>query len=142
MPATSELRSLSVLRTASLISLAAGAAGSAGFMLRAGHQNSSRVLLILFAIWVLSPFVALAFAIIVSKDWSVLTRATLYSVVVFLTVSSLAIYGDVAFGPPRTKRAFAFVVVPPASWLLITITVLNAALISRRRSRQSNNGQS
>jgi hypothetical protein len=131
---------LSVLRTAALISLAAGAAGSVGFMLRAGHQNPSRVLLILFAIWVLSPFVALAFALIVSKDWSVLTRATLYSVVVFLTVSSLAIYGHVAFGPPRTKTAFAFVVVSPASWLLIAITVLIAGLISRRRSRRSNDG--
>jgi hypothetical protein len=67
MRATSELRSLSVLRTAALISLVAGAADSVGFMLRAGHQNPSRVLLILFAIWVLSPFVALAFAIIVPK---------------------------------------------------------------------------
>ena len=84
--------------------------------------------------------VALAFALIVSKDWSVLTRATLYSVVVFLTVSSLAIHGHVAFGPPRTKTAFAFVVVPPASWLLIAITVLIAGLISHRRSRRSNDG--
>jgi len=41
-------------------------------MLRAGHQNPSRVLLVLFAIWVLSPFVALVFALIVSKDCSVL----------------------------------------------------------------------
>jgi hypothetical protein len=100
-------------------------------MVQAGHRtNSPRTLLVLFTLWVPSPFVAVVFAIIVSKDWSVLTRATLYSVVVFLTVSSLAIYGDVAFGPPRTKTAFAFVAVPPASWLLIAITVLIAGLIS------------
>jgi hypothetical protein len=136
----SKLRFLSVLRTAALISLAAGAAGSVGSMLRAGHQNPSRVLVILFAIWVLSPFVALVFAILVSRDWSVLTRATLYSVVVFLTVSSLAIYADVAFGAPRTKTAFAFVAVPPASWLLIAITIPIAALISRRRSHRSSDG--
>jgi ABC-type transport system involved in multi-copper enzyme maturation permease subunit len=129
-----------VLQRAALIALLAGAFGSVGFMLRAGHPNPSRVLLLLFAIWVLSPFVALVFAIIVSKDSSVLRRATLYGVVVVLTVSSLAIYGAVAFGPPRTKTAFAFVVVPPASWLLIAITVSIAALISRRRARQSNNG--
>ena len=137
MRSTSELRSLGVLRTAALIALPAGAAGSVGFMLHAGHRNPSRVLLILFAIWVLSPFVALVFATIVSKDWSVLTRATLYGVMLVLTVTSLAIYGDVALGPPRTKTAFVFVVVPPASWLLIAITISIAALISRRRSAQS-----
>ena len=136
MQATSKLRSLNVLRTAALVALPAGAAGSIGFMLRAGHRNPSPVLLILFAIWVLSPFVALLFAIMVSKDWSVLTRATLYGVVLVLTVTSLAIYGDVALGPPRTKTAFLFVVVPPASWLLIAITISTAARISRGRSKQ------
>jgi hypothetical protein len=140
MRSTSKLRSLSVLRTAALIALPVGAAGSVGFMLSAGHRNPSRVLLLLFAIWVLSPFVALAFASIVCKGWSVLTRATLYGAMMVLTVSSLTIYGDVAFGPPRTKTAFAFVVVPPASWLLIAITIPIAALISRRRSHRSNDG--
>jgi hypothetical protein len=137
MRETSKLRSLSVLRTAALIALPAGAAGSIDFMLRAGHRNPSRVPLILFAIWVLSPFVALLFAIIVSKDWSVLTRAMLYGVVLVLTVTSLAIYVDVALGPPRTKTAFVFVVVPPASWLLIAITISIGALNSRRRSARS-----
>ena len=79
MRSKSELRSLSVLRTAALIALPAGAAGSIGFMLRAGRRNPSRVLLILFGIWVLSPFVALVFGTIVSKDWSVLTRTTLFA---------------------------------------------------------------
>ena len=137
MRATTNLRSLAVLRTAALIALPAAAAGSVGFMLRAGHRNPSRVLLILFAIWVLSPFVALVFATILSKDWSVLTRTTLYAVILVLTVSSLAIYGDVALGPPRAKTAFAFVVVPPASWLLIAMVVSIAALVSRSLSSQS-----
>lgn len=140
MQATSDHRSLSVLRTAALIALPAGAAGSIALMLRAGHRNPSRVLLILFTIWVLSPFVALVFAIIVSKSWSVITRATLYAVVLVLTVTSLAIYGDVALGPPRTKAAFAFVVVPPVSWLVIAISTSIAALISSRRAHRSNDG--
>jgi hypothetical protein len=134
MQSKSKPRILGVLRTAALIALPAGAAGSIGFMLRAGHRNPSRVLLILFAIWVLSPFVAMVFATIVSKDWAMLTRTTLYAVILVLTVSSLAIYGDVALGPPRAKTAFAFVVVPPLSWLLIAITISIAALISHGRS--------
>jgi hypothetical protein len=137
MRSTSELRSLRVLRAAALIALPAGAAGSIGFMLRAANRNPSRVRLILFAIWVLPPFVALVFATIVSKDWSVLTRTTLYGVILVLTVSTMVIYGDVALGPPRAKTAFAFVVVPPASWLLIAITISTATLISRRRSARS-----
>jgi hypothetical protein len=72
----------------------------------------------------------------VSKRWSVLTRATLYTVMLVLAVGSLAIYGDVALGRPRTKVAFVFVVVPPASWLLIAVVVPIAALISGRPSRR------
>ena len=131
-----EARFLSVLRAAALIALLVGAVGSVGLMLRAGHRNPSRLLLVLFALWVLSPFIALVLANMVSKRWSVLTRATLYTVMLVLTVGSLAIYGDVALGPPRTKAAFVFVVVPPASWLLIAIVVPIAALISGRPSRR------
>jgi len=128
---------LGLLRAAALIAVLAGAAGSLGLMLHAGRRNDSRILLVLFTIWVLSPFVALVLAHVVSKRWSVLTRATLHSVMLVLTLASLAIYGDVALGPPRAKTAFVFVVVPPASWLLIAIAVPIAALISGRQSRRS-----
>ena len=128
---------LGLLRVAALIAVLAGAAGSFGLMLHAGRRNDSRILLVLFTIWVLSPFVALVLADVVSKRWSVLTRATLHSVMLVLTVGSLAIYGDVALGPPRAKTAFIFVVVPPASWLLIAIAVPIAAQISGRLSRRS-----
>ncbi len=126
---------LGLLRAAALIAVLAGAAGSVGLMLHAGHRiNSPGILRVLFALWVLSPFVVLVLANVVSKRWSLLTRATLYSLMLVLTLGSLAIYGDVALGPPRAKTAFAFVVVPPASWLLIAILVPIAALISGRLS--------
>jgi hypothetical protein len=128
---------LGLLRAAALIAVLAGAAGSLGLMLHAGRRNDSRILLVLFTIWVLSPFVALVLADVVSNRWSVLTRATLHSLMLVLTLGSLAIYGDAALGPPRAKTAFVFVVVPPASWLLIAIAVPIAALISGRLSRRS-----
>lgn len=128
---------LGVLRAAARIALFVGAAGSVGLMLHVGRRKGSpRLLLALFAIWVVSPFVALAFANIVSKNWSVLTRATLDSLMLILTVGSLAIYGDVALDPLRPKVVSVFVVVPPASWLLIATGVSIAALISRRQSRR------
>jgi hypothetical protein len=97
---------LGLLRAAALIAVLAGAAGSVGLMLRAGRRNDSRLLLLLFAIWVLSPFMALILAHVVSKRWSVLTRAALYSVMLAVTLGSLAIYGDVALGPPQGEERF------------------------------------
>ena len=123
------------LRAAALIAMAAGAVGSLGFMLRAG-QSTPRFLLIIFVFWVLSPFMALVLADAVSKRWSVLTRATLYSVMLVLALGSLAIYGDDALRPRRAHAAAVFVVVPPASWLCMAIVVPIAALISRRASRR------
>jgi len=126
---------LGLLRAAGLIAVAAGAVGSAGLTLYAGRHNPSRILIALFVLWVLSPFMALVLANVVSKRWTVPTRAALYMVMLVLTPGSLAVYGDVALGPPRAQTAFAFLVVPLVSWLLIAIVVAAAALISGRRTR-------
>ena len=128
---------LGLLRVAALIALAAGAVGSVGLMLYTGRRNSSRLLLVLFALWVLSPFMALVWANLVSMRWTDRTRATLHGLMLVLTVGTLAIYGAVAFGPPRAQAAFVFVVVPPASWLLIAIVVATARRISGRLSSRS-----
>lgn len=125
---------LGLLRTAALFAVLSGAVGSVGFTLRAGQRNPSRFLIVLFVIWVLSPFVALVFLNFISKDWSVITRATVYSVTLVLSLASLAIYGRVALGPPRAKTAFVFVVVPPLSWLVMPLAVSVAAFVSRKRS--------
>src|ERR1700738_5263559 len=85
------------LRGTALIVLLAGGACSVGLMLRAGQHQDSRILLLLFWIWGLSPFVAAARAHGVSRRWSAVTRATLHVVTLIFTLSSLAIYGAVAF---------------------------------------------
>ena len=81
----------------------------------------------------IAPFVVLAVGYGVSRRWPVLTRATVYGVTPVITVASLAIYGTVAFGAPRPKTA-VFVVVAPASWLLMAVVVATAVLISRQSS--------
>ena len=126
---------LALLHAVALTAAVAGAGGSVGLMLWVGHRNPSRILLVLFAVWVLSPFMALLLANMVSKRWSVLTRATLYGVMLILTLSSLAFYGDVVWRP-RPQPAFVFLVVPVGSWLLMTIVVPVGALISGRLSRR------
>jgi hypothetical protein len=102
---------LRLLHAVALTAVVAGAGASVGLMLWVGHRNPSRVLLVLFAIWDLSPFIALVLADIVSKRWSVLTRATLYGVMLVITLSSLAFYGNVVWRP-RPQPAFVFLVVP------------------------------
>ena len=124
------------LRVASLITVLSGAGGSVALTLYAGRHNDSLTLVALFAIWVLSPFVALLFLQAASKGWSFLTRAALDGLMIVLAVCSLAIYGARVVWPPKTHAAFVFVVVPPASWLLISAVVPTAGFISGRRSRR------
>ena len=127
---------LDLLRKVALCAVAVGAVGSFGLMLRAG-RHSPRFLLVLFVIWVLSPFVALAWANVRSQRWANITRATLYCVTLILTLGSLSAYGNLIKPPTGSARAFVFVAVPPASWLFMVIAVPIAALISRRLSRRS-----
>ena len=121
-------------RAAWLIPVAGGVVSS-GLMLCAGQRNNSRLLLALFAFWVLSPFVALVLASAVSTRWSALTRATLHALTLLITAGSLAIYGNALSMPPGSKLAFPFLVVPLGTWLLIIVTVPLASLLTRRLSR-------
>ena len=128
-------RFLDLLRAVALTSVVVGAVGSVGLMFWVGHRNPSRVLLFLFLIWVLAPFGALLLASVVSKRWSIVTRTALYCMMLILTLGSLAVYGDVVLRP-RPQPAFVFIVVPPVSWMLMTIVITVAALISGRMSRK------
>jgi hypothetical protein len=123
-------------REAVLAAVLAGAGGSIALMLRAGHRQSSRILVLLFGLWVLSPFVAAAWVHVVSKRWPVAVRARLYLVMLVLTVSCLALYASVAFGYLRAKVGFVFLVVPLASWLVVAIAVSLAVAVARNQSRR------
>ena len=128
--------SLRRLRTVALIVLPVGAAASVSFTLHAGHNNKSLILVSLFVIWVLSPFLALIWANAVSKRWSASTQTVLYSIMLIVPVVSAAIYGNVAMGAPRSNPAAAFLVVPLLLWVLIAVFFPAAAFISRRQARR------
>jgi hypothetical protein len=124
---------LRLLHAVALSAVVIGAVASVGLMICVGHRNPSRLLLALFVIWDLSPFIGLVLADMISKRWSVITRTTLYGVMLILTLGSLALYGDVVLRP-RPQPALRFLVVPLGSWLLMTIVVPIAAIISGRLS--------
>jgi hypothetical protein len=120
---------LGLLRGVALVALVIGAAGSLGFMFRAGHPPL--FLLILFTGWVLSPFLALVTADLASTHWSPVTRATLHGVMLVVTLGSLVFNGNIISMPPGSRPAFLFLAVPLGSWLILTITALIAALARR-----------
>jgi hypothetical protein len=121
------------LEAASPMLLLAGAVGSLGLMLYAGH-DAPRFLVVLFAGWVLSPFLAVQWANRTSKRWPLRTRAPLHVMTLVLALGSLAVYGADALRPPRPQAAFVYVVVPAVSLLLVAIAAGAAALISGRKA--------
>jgi predicted alpha/beta-fold hydrolase len=122
------------LRKAGLLAIVIGGVGSVFLTLYTGRRNPSALLMAAFAIWVLLPFVALAAADAMSTNWSALTRTVLYALMFVTAIDTLGTYGYVAFGPPRPQPAFWFLVVPPASLLLIAILLRTVANIGKSRS--------
>jgi hypothetical protein len=126
-----KIHSFSVLRILALVMVSVGGWGSLVFMLRTDRHNNSIFLLLLFMIWVLSPFAGLLVANLVSKRWSVTSRLILYSLMLALTVGSLIFYSG-TFSSPWSKPAAVFLVVPMLSWLLIVIVFPIAKSQSRK----------
>ena len=123
-----------MLRKAGLLAIVIGGVGSVAVTLYTGRRNPSALLMAAFAIWVLLPFVALAAADAMSTNWSALTRTVLYALMFVTAIDALGTYGYVAFGPPRPQPAFWFLVVPPASLLLIAVLLRTVASIGKSRS--------
>lgn len=127
-----ENEEVGLLRKTALTGVLLGAAGSLGFLFRAGQRSPQRLVMLLMAIWVISPFVALVFLDIIGKRWSAATRKAIYSMMFVVTVVSLAVYSYNAMRPRSAQPAALFVVVPPVLWALVAIAVAAAALVPRR----------
>lgn len=130
-------RFLGFLRGVALIAAMIGATGSFVLMLRGGHPPL--FLRVLFAGWVLSPFVAVGLADRRAKRWPVPARATLYGVTLVLVVGSLVFYQGMIPMPDGSRPAAVFLVVPAGSWTLL-IAVLVAAFAARRLPRRTTRG--
>jgi hypothetical protein len=125
-------RMLGWLRSVALIVVAAGTIASEALVIRAGGR-SQPVLSVLFIIWILLPFVALAWANVVSKSWLAPVRISLYFTTIVIALGSLAFYGGVILPRAGSPRAFVFVMGPLASWAVMLIVVPLSTAISRKR---------
>jgi len=109
----------------------AGAFVSLWFMFNAGRNQPSVFLIILFTLWVLSPFIGLLLLNNISKRWIVSVRETLYWLAIITTILSAAGYSGL-FNTQETKNAFVFLVIPFLSWIIIAISFLIARRVSKR----------
>ncbi len=127
---------ISLLHIISLITVLAGVIVSLYLTLRAGRNNSSIILPLLFVVWVLSPLLFLAIASMRSKRWPFPVRITLYCLVLILVPASLFGYSGI-FTPPGTKTAFVFLMIPLISWLLLAIIMPILMSILRKKKHHS-----
>ncbi len=102
------------MRNTSLAVLLAGAVAAVAFVLRASKQANSKLLIVLFVGWVLSPHLALLPAYALLKRWPEKARVTLYSLAVGLAVATTGIYSFDALNPPA-KEAPVFLMTPLGS---------------------------
>ena len=126
---------MKLLRTAALIAMPAGAVGSIWLFLRVAlAQRTPPLLLVMFIVWLVSPFAVLGWAHLASRRWSDATRTALNGVTIVIALASLAIYSNlITVTPHGSPKAAPFVVVAPTSWLVIASVVPLAALASTRR---------
>lgn len=110
----------------------AGAAGSLGLWIHAA-RHPPPLIIALFVVWVLSPFLILWAGHVVATRWLPGTQSALCGVTLFIALATLVIYTDDAIAHRTTHPAFVYVAVPPASWLLIVAAVAIGALKARRR---------
>jgi hypothetical protein len=106
------------------------ACGSLGLTLWVG-RNTPRALLVMFLMWVASPFAALLVADRSSHPWAAIARPTLPPLALLMALASLAVYTVAA--TRWTRPTPAFLLVPLASWLLIAAGVGRAAWTARKR---------
>jgi len=133
MTSESEARRARRMAVAAVAALAAGAVASVGFTLYAGLRvGSPRVLLVLFAGWVVFPFLVFTVGYSLSKRGSSFIRLLYCGAVLVAALTSLIVYGAAALGPGRPKTA-VFVLVAPLSLLLVGIVVPVMVFVSRNR---------
>ena len=122
------------LRTIALTVAVLGAIGSLYFMFKAGSQQKSVLLMVLFTGWVLSPFIGLFIAHKISSRWATHARSYFYWLILVLTIISLVAYSG-ALTTSATKPAFPFLVIPLISWFFIVVVFF----ITKRVSNKSLN---
>ena len=104
-----------------MLCLLVGAAISLGTRYWVGRHNSSVVLLLLFTLWVASPFAGMAIVHHLARNWPGKRQVVTYSQIRNLSLGSAFLYVLIVAVKHLSKPAGPFVAVPVASWILMAI---------------------
>lgn len=112
------------MRAAARLAALIGALGSSALVVYTGRHNAHPLLVVLFVVWVASPFVGYH----VARRFA--PRA-LDAVVTLAAVASLVVFTAAAIKP---GRAVPFVLVPGLTWVVMLVVVVASAISGRRGS--------
>ena len=127
-----ERPSASIVRFVVLLVVVAGWVASIVLLRRVGGRNPSVLLQGLFVGWVSSPFICLALANLGSKHWASPNRVRLHVVSLLISAGAMAAYGGAVSLPRGSRPAFAYLMVPLASWALLAILAAASAILGAR----------
>jgi hypothetical protein len=118
-----------MLRKVALVFTSAAAIASLAFMFVVGRRQKSAILILLFTVWVLSPFAAVLLgSSAISKRRAGFEQKVFAGLASVVSLVSVGIYASVALGPPRPQPASFFLLVPAASWVVIVIVIASSRL--------------
>jgi len=103
----------------SIVAQLIAAATSLCFMFIAGHNNKSAVLMLLFTVWVVSPYAILYAA---SKKSFIAAKPLDYTSLI-ISIGSIIAYTFSYFSPGKTP-AFIFLLIPLLSWIAVALVAL------------------
>jgi hypothetical protein len=110
-----------------------GAILSLGLMVFAARHGTPRLLVIVMAGWVASPFLLAGIAYARSNRWPEPVRRALQRVMIAVAIGSVAVYALDSAHHLGGKPAAMFVLLPPVSWLLGLLVVGVAAVRTRTK---------
>ena len=121
----------SSLRFIASLALFIAAIGSLASMFIIGSRQKSLLLIAMFLVWVLSPYVALAVLDSRARAWHSASRVRMRYATVLISLMALGRYMWVVIWPLEAQPASTFLIVPFISWIAIAVT---AALTRPPRS--------
>jgi hypothetical protein len=111
-----------------------GAAVALGLTFWMGHRNPSPLLVVMFLLWVASPFAGLIQVHRLGRAWPAARQMELYILSHLVSVASVLAYAAAVFLMHLAKPAGPFLVVPAVSWLVIAFGLSMSRYFHRGRA--------
>jgi len=102
------------------------ALGSLASTLYAGHHNRSILLVGMFAVWVVAPFLGLLGVLRGVERGSGPAAKVFHMIALILGFAALGLYAAFALRPPARNAAAPFLILPMCSWAVVACMFLFA----------------